>query len=195
MWHSGSTQYVQFSSRWYLGAWKSPYALLHPASEKFPQRCLWNSSSVGLIDDGPLSSFQGRLSSASCFSISLLQVIGAQKECLKLLSASDLLRSKPLVKGTFPASPSARPCPFPPACPGQFIHRSFRRWMSTIDTSQSELPIPLFTFCSILIESVRMTACVIRLSPLQAIHRRAWVTASTSTQTDTIKMMMMIAFI
>ena len=84
---------------------------------------------------------------------------------------------------------------FPPACPGQFIHMSFRRWMSTIDTSQSELPIPLFTFCSILIESVRMTACVTRLSPLQAIQRRVWVAASTSTQTATIKMMMMIAFI
>ena len=27
---------VQFSSRWYLCAWKSPYAL-HPVSQKFPQ--------------------------------------------------------------------------------------------------------------------------------------------------------------
>ena len=39
---------VQFSSRWYLCAWKSPYAL-HPVSQKFPQRCLWNGSSVHLI--------------------------------------------------------------------------------------------------------------------------------------------------
>ena len=30
---------VQFSSRWYLCARKSPYAL-HPVSQKFPQRCL-----------------------------------------------------------------------------------------------------------------------------------------------------------
>ena len=29
---------VQFSSRWYLCARKSPYAL-HPVSQKFPQRC------------------------------------------------------------------------------------------------------------------------------------------------------------
>ena len=55
---------VQFSSKWYLCAWKSPYAL-HPISQKFPQHRLWNDSSVWLIDDGPLSSFQGRLSSIS----------------------------------------------------------------------------------------------------------------------------------
>ena len=57
---------VQFSSRWYLCARKSPYAL-HPVSQKFPQRCLWNGSSVRLTDDGPLSSFQGRSSSTSFF--------------------------------------------------------------------------------------------------------------------------------
>ena len=34
---------IQFSSRWYLCAQKSPYAL-HPISLKFPQCCLWNSS-------------------------------------------------------------------------------------------------------------------------------------------------------
>ena len=55
---------VQFSSRWYLCAWKSPYAL-HPICQKFPQHRLWNDSNVWLIDDGPLSSFQGRLSSIS----------------------------------------------------------------------------------------------------------------------------------
>ena len=51
--------------------------------------------------------------------------------------------------------------------------------MSTIDTFQSGLPIPLFTFCSKLIESVRMMPCVVRLSPLEAVQRRTWVTAST----------------
>ena len=50
---------VQFSSRWYLCARKSPCAL-HPISLKFSQRFLWNRSNVRLIDDGPLSSFQGR---------------------------------------------------------------------------------------------------------------------------------------
>ena len=55
---------VQFSSRWYLCGQKSPYAL-HPVSQTFPQRCLWNSSNVRLINDGPPSSFQGISSSAS----------------------------------------------------------------------------------------------------------------------------------
>ena len=57
-----------------------------PSHRSFPQRCLWNSSNVRLIDDGalsrpfkenrltddgPLSSFQGRSSSASSFHASL----------------------------------------------------------------------------------------------------------------------------
>ena len=65
---------VQFSSRWYLCARKSPYAL-HPVSQKFPQRRQGNSSNVRLTDDGRLSSFQGRSSSASSFHASLLQAI------------------------------------------------------------------------------------------------------------------------
>ena len=48
---------------------------LHPGSPKFLQRCLWNGSNVRLIDDGPLSSFQGRSSSSSSFHASLLQEI------------------------------------------------------------------------------------------------------------------------
>ena len=47
-------------------------------------------------------------------------------------------------------------------------------------TFQSGLPIPLFTFCNKLIESVKMEACLVRLPPLEAIQRRVWVTASTS---------------
>ena len=50
---------AQFSWSRYLCARKSPHTL-HPVSQKFPQRCLWNGSNVRLIDDGPLSSFQGR---------------------------------------------------------------------------------------------------------------------------------------
>ena len=65
---------AQFSSRWYLCAQKSPCAL-HRVSQTFPQRCLWNGSNVRLTDDGPLSSFQGRSSSASSFHASLLQAI------------------------------------------------------------------------------------------------------------------------
>ena len=39
---------VQFSSRWYPCAQKSPFAL-HPVSQKFPQRDLWNGSNACLI--------------------------------------------------------------------------------------------------------------------------------------------------
>ena len=45
---------------------------LHPVSQTFRQCRLWNSSNVCLIDDGPLSSFQGRSSSAFSFHASLL---------------------------------------------------------------------------------------------------------------------------
>ena len=43
-----SSSSVQFSSRWYLCARKSPYAF-HPVSQTFSQRCLWNGSNVRLI--------------------------------------------------------------------------------------------------------------------------------------------------
>ena len=84
---------VQFTWRWYLCARKSPYAL-HPVSQKFPQRCLWNDLSVRLSDDGPVSSFQGRSSSGFSFHASLLQAIDGvmslalcpQVVCLKLLN-------------------------------------------------------------------------------------------------------------
>ena len=48
---------------------------LHPISQKFPQCCLWNGSSVRLIDESPLLSFQERSPSTSSFNTSLLQVI------------------------------------------------------------------------------------------------------------------------
>ena len=44
---------LQFSSR-YISSQESPY-VLHPVSQKFPQCCFWNSSSVGLIDHGLVS--------------------------------------------------------------------------------------------------------------------------------------------
>ena len=66
---------VQFSSVqdgiYALGKKKKKNAL-HPVSQKFPQRCLWNGSNVRLTDDGPLSSFDERSSSASSFNASLL---------------------------------------------------------------------------------------------------------------------------
>ena len=68
-------RFFQFSSRWYLCARESPYYAPHPFAQKVSQRCLSNSSNVRLNDDGPLSSFQGRSSSASHFHASLLQAV------------------------------------------------------------------------------------------------------------------------
>ena len=139
---------------------------LHPDSQKFTQRRLWNGSNVRLIDDGPLSSFQERSSSVSSFNASLLQATNGVMSlalCPQVVSqASQHFRS-------FEKQATVRSFPFTPACSGQYTHRSFRRLMSTIDTFQSGLPIPPFTFCSKLIESVRMMACVVWwLSPLEA---------------------------
>ena len=39
---------VQFTWRWYLCAWKSPYAL-HPIPHKFPQRHLWDCFSQEVL--------------------------------------------------------------------------------------------------------------------------------------------------
>ena len=65
-------------------------------SQKFPSRYLWNGSSVWLINDAPLSSFQGRLSRASSFHTSLLQAISCVTSlalCLQVVSqASQHLR-------------------------------------------------------------------------------------------------------
>ena len=66
-----------------------------------------------------------------------------------------------------PASLSARSFPFTPACPELYTHRSVLRWMSTIDTVQSGLPIPLFTFCSKLIESERDRTAVLTHDSVQ----------------------------
>jgi len=79
-----------------------------------------------------------------------------------------------------PTSLSAQSFPCTPACPGQCTHRSFRRWMSTIDTFRSWLSIPLFPFSSKLIESVKVMACVVWLSPPEEKRWRAWVTSSMS---------------
>ena len=48
---------------------------IYPISQKFPQRHLWNSSSVYLTDDGPLLSFHRKSLSASSFNTCLLQMV------------------------------------------------------------------------------------------------------------------------
>ena len=74
---------VQFNSGWYQCARKSPFFMRFTPSHMFPQPCHLNGSNVRLTDDGPLSSFQGRSSSASSFHASLLQAIGGVM-CLTL---------------------------------------------------------------------------------------------------------------
>ena len=70
---------VQFSSvQDGICARKSLHAF-HPVSQKFPRCRLSNGSNVPLGDNGPLSSFQGRQSSASSFHASLLQAISGVK--------------------------------------------------------------------------------------------------------------------
>ena len=54
---------VLFSWRWYLTARESPYALVSEVSPMLP----WDGSNAGLIDNGPLSSFRDRLSTAAFF--------------------------------------------------------------------------------------------------------------------------------
>ena len=61
---SGHFNLVRFSSREFLCTQKSTHVLC-PVSQMFPQRCLRNSSNAYLTDNGPLSSFQGRLLKSS----------------------------------------------------------------------------------------------------------------------------------
>ena len=93
--HVCSAPSFQFSSRWYLCARKSPHAL-HPVSQKFPQHCLWNGSNVRLTDDGSLSSFQGRSSSASSFHASLSPPGDRWCDALGFLSACSVSSSSTL---------------------------------------------------------------------------------------------------
>ena len=80
---------------------------------KFPQRCLWNQTNVRLIDDGPLSSFQGRSSSASSFHTSLLETIDvvmslAWPQCLKLLNTSRIFGREDQTASTGLRHPSSK---------------------------------------------------------------------------------------
>ena len=147
-----------FSSVWDLCARKSPSAL-HLICQKIPQRWLGNGSNVRLfdyalsirlidyalnirlfdyalnirlIDDGPLSSFRGRLSSASSFHVSFLQTIdGVMSLALGPQVKSQVLQhfksseTKTTCEGCFPVSLSARSFPFTLACPGHYTHWSF----------------------------------------------------------------------
>ena len=133
---------------------------LCPVSQRF--------SNIRPIGDGALSFFHGRSPSASFShffsskrSMALYLWPCARIYCFKLLNTSDLPRSH--VRVALPASLSARSFFFTSACPGQSTQEA-SRWMSTTDTCQPGLPVPLFKFCSKLIECERRMACVVKRS-------------------------------
>ena len=163
------------------------YPLCAPShlSEVFPTLPLkWFQC---LIDNGPLLSFQGRSFSTSSFNASLLQAISGVISlalCPQVVSqASQHFRSskkQATYEGYF-ASQSI--------CSIVALHSGMSRVVhpqefSKVDVDHQHILVwashSIFRFCSMLIESVRMMACVVWLSPLEAIQRRAWVTASTS---------------
>ena len=159
---------------------ESPYTL-HSISQKFPQHCLWNSSNVHLImmalscpfredhqvpplpTSPPGNQWCGVLGfvPTGCGS-STLQIFWDASYLWWLLCLPVYLLSH-----------------FPSVSYG-LDPRSLWKWMLTTDTLQSGFPIPLFTFCSRLNESIRMMACVVWLSPPEAIQQKAWLTGSTS---------------
>ena len=124
--------------------------------------------SVCLIDDGPVSPFQWRSSSASSFHASLLQTINGVMPlplCPQVVSqASEHFRSS--------EKQATCDCCFTrqSICSVISLHSGMSRALhqqefSKVDVDYrhipSGLPIPLLTFCSKLIESVRMMACVV----------------------------------
>ena len=117
----------------------------------FPHRCLWNGSNVRLIADGPLSSFQGRSSSASSFHASLLQVTDVVLSlalCQQVVSqAPQHFRSsekQTTCEGCYARQCTIRSFPFTQACPGQYTHRTF--WCRPLTHSSLGFPFHFSLF-------------------------------------------------
>ena len=132
-------------------------ASMHPEKPICVLTHLWNGSNVHLTDNGPLSSFQGRSSSASSFNAFLLQAIDGvipMASCPQVVSqASQHFRSskKQATCDGFTASLSALSFLFTP------VHTQ----VSKVDVdrvSLHRLAIPLSIFCSKPTEFVRMMA-------------------------------------
>ena len=173
----------QLSSRWYLCARKSPYAL-HNVCHRFSQRCLWNGSSGCLIDDGLILVLSRKITerflfrnlpprgdrwcnvlgfvSAGCVSsASTLQIVrDANHLCWLLLPPDYLL-------GYFTRR--------------QHVQGSTSTEFSKVDVVYRCRPVrvlvPRFGARSL---NLRRMTCVVWLSPLEAKQQRACVTASIS---------------
>ena len=131
---------VQFSSGWCLCAWESLCAF-HHVSQKFLWHCLGNSSSVHMIDDGLLSSFQGLR--AFSFHAFLHQVIDCVVPLALCPSGSVSCSSTLQIMWdsshlwwllSLPVGLSAWSVCLTLACLGWCIHRGLGRWMLKIGT-------------------------------------------------------------
>ena len=175
---------VQNSSRWHLCARISPYAL-HPDRQKFSQLCLWNNSSkICLIDDVPLSFLKedrrmfplstpfsprpgdrwcdvlGNMHEGSVSSSSILQIFRDASHLRWLLWPQVYLLCRfPSLRHVQGSTPTG----------------IFEGGCRPLTHSSLGLPFHRFLFCNKLIESVRMMACVVWLSPLETIQQRVWV--------------------
>ena len=95
--HTFNCWTVQCSSRRYLFARKSLIISCAPPCLSEVSQChLWNCSNVRLIDNSPLSSFQGRSSNASSFHAPLFPVIDGVMDVLVFVPASSVSSSSTL---------------------------------------------------------------------------------------------------
>ena len=161
-------------------AQKSPY-VLHPVSQEFPQCCLWNSSSVWLMmalslpfkeDHQALATSSGHVSH-----LHVMQPVSQapqhfrssemQATCLHYLPVFLLSHFASLwhIQGSTFTGISVRSPEF------------LKVDVENGHICHSGLPTPFFTFCSKLMESVRLTACVVWLT---SWGHPVWVTASTA---------------
>ena len=112
---------------------EKPICALSRLSDACPTLPLRRSSNVRLTDDGLVSSFEGRSSSASSFRASLLRAIDgvmSLASCSQVVSqASQHFRSsekQATCDGCFAASLCARSFPFTPACREMTEQRDWR---------------------------------------------------------------------
>ena len=113
-----------------------------PSLRSFPNGALETVPMLVWLTMALFSSSQGRSLSASSFYIRLSPLGDRWCDVLGFVPSGSLK----LLNGCF--SCQSLSFPLTPSCPGQYTQTMFRRWMSNIDTCQSGLPVPLFTFCS-----------------------------------------------